>query len=95
MPPHEEGAIASLFDGYVSFGGYPPVVLSTDAEQKLQMLHEIFDTVIQRDKIERHRIRYTATFKVFINSLLSSVGRKAIFCEKGGEVGRVSGHEDW
>jgi predicted AAA+ superfamily ATPase len=57
MPPHEEGAIASLFDEYVSFGGYPPVVLSTDAEQKLQMLHEIFDTVIQRDMMERHRIR--------------------------------------
>jgi predicted AAA+ superfamily ATPase len=76
MPPQKVAALEHLFDEYVSYGGYPSVVLSADINQKIAILHEIFDTVIQRDIIEKYRIRQFSAFKIFINSLLGSVGRQ-------------------
>ncbi|MEM0117997.1 MAG: ATP-binding protein [Conexivisphaerales archaeon] len=76
MPPHQEAAIASSFDEYIAYGGYPSVVLSSNNDQRLLILQEIFETVIQRDIIEKYRIKNTSIFKLFINSLLGSVGRQ-------------------
>jgi len=76
MPPHKQAALEHLFDEYINYGGYPSVVFSEDVNQKLLILREIFDTVIQRDIIERQGIRQFSTFRIFINSLLGSVGRQ-------------------
>lgn len=76
MPLGQEGAIASFFDEYIAYGDYPSVVLPPSIDRKLLVLHEIFDTVVQRDIIERYRIRHTSGFRIFVNSLLGSVGRQ-------------------
>lgn len=48
---------------YISFGGFPQVVLEKKPAIKNQLLKELFDGIILRDVISRHKIRDTNLVK--------------------------------
>ena len=75
MQPSRVGELASLADEYLEFGGYPNVVLSKDALTRLTILHEIFESVVQRDIIEKEGVKRPRVLKVFMNAVLGSVQR--------------------
>ncbi len=75
MTPEKVGAVASLADEYVEYGGYPAVVLAEGAQLKLRIIQELFDTVIQRDMIERLRVRTPSALRAFVAAVLGSACR--------------------
>jgi len=48
----ERKVIESLFDEYLTFGGYPAVVTENDPEEKKVILKELFSSYLKRDTIE-------------------------------------------
>lgn len=60
-----------LFDEYLTFGALPAVVL-TPPEKKQELLQSYFQTVVQRDISERHRIDNDAALKTVLKLLLNS-----------------------
>jgi predicted AAA+ superfamily ATPase len=60
-----------LFDEYLSFGALPAVVLTVQ-EKKQELLQSYFQTVVQRDISERHRIDNDTALKTVLKLLLNS-----------------------
>lgn len=60
-----------LFDEYLTFGALPAVVLTTP-EKKQELLQSYFQTVVQRDISERHRIDNDVALKTVLKLLLNS-----------------------
>ena len=60
-----------LFDEYLTFGALPAVVL-TSQEKKQELLQSYFQTVVQRDMAERHKINNGTTLKILLKLLLNS-----------------------
>lgn len=75
MPPGRAGEIASLADEFVGLGGYPTVVLTDDKNLKLRIIQELYESVIQRDMVDRLGIRKRAVMKAFMNAALGSACR--------------------
>ena len=71
----EAGALASRFRDYLEHGGYPLVVEADTPELKKLILRELYETVLQRDVIEKHRIRKSPVLRAFINAMLGSACR--------------------
>ncbi len=65
------------YDGwneYVLYGGLPPVVLLSTAEQKIEFLKRLFDETYINDIVGRHKIRNKDEFEELINILSSGIG---------------------
>ena len=60
-----------FFDEYLTFGGLPAVVLITH-EKKQELLQSYFQTVVQRDITERHKIDNDAALRTLLKLLLNS-----------------------
>ncbi len=60
-----------LFDEYLTFGALPAVVLTTH-EKKQELLQSYFQTVVQRDIAERHKIDNDAALRTLLKLLLNS-----------------------
>lgn len=60
-----------LFDEYLTFGGLPAVVLTTQ-EKKQELLQSYFQTVVQRDIAERHKIDNDVALRTLLKLLLNS-----------------------
>ncbi|KKQ35408.1 MAG: hypothetical protein US51_C0006G0005, partial [Microgenomates group bacterium GW2011_GWA2_37_6] len=60
-----------LFDEYLIFGGLPAVVL-TPSEKKLELLQSYFQTVVQKDIAERHKIDNDTALKTLLKLVLNS-----------------------
>lgn len=75
MPPDREGEVAASCEEYLEFGGYPNVVLSEERHLKLRVLQELYESVIQRDIIEKQRVRRTSLLRAFMSAVLGSVCR--------------------
>lgn len=60
-----------LFDEYLNYGGLPAVVL-TAQEKKQELLQSYFQTVVQRDIAERHKIDNGTALKTLLKLLLNS-----------------------
>lgn len=60
-----------LFDEYLTFGSLPAVVLTTH-EKKQELLQSYFQTVVQRDIAERHKIDNDTALKTLLKLLLNS-----------------------
>jgi predicted AAA+ superfamily ATPase len=73
--PERVGTMASLADEYVEYGGYPAVVLAEGGVLKLRVLQELFDTVVQRDLIEKLRVRRPSLLRAFVIAVLGSASR--------------------
>jgi predicted AAA+ superfamily ATPase len=71
--------IKRLFDEYIKFGGLPEVVLS---ENKVEILQEYFDDIINRDIIFRYKIRKINSLielaKYYITNIASHITFRSI-----------------
>jgi predicted AAA+ superfamily ATPase len=59
------------FEEYLTFGALPAVVLSSP-EKKQELLQSYFQTVVQRDIAERHKIENDVALKTLLKLLLNS-----------------------
>lgn len=60
-----------LFDEYLTFGALPAVVL-TSQEKKQELLQSYFQTVVQKDIAERHKIDNDTALRTLLKLLLNS-----------------------
>jgi len=60
-----------LFDEYLTFGALPAVVL-TSQEKKQELLQSYFQTVVQRDIAERHKIDNDIALRTLLKLLLNA-----------------------
>ena len=82
MSPLSFAEFMSVYDGnkydgwkeYVLYGGLPPVVLLSTAEQKIEFLKRLFDETYINDIVGRHKIRNKDEFEELINILSSGIG---------------------
>jgi predicted AAA+ superfamily ATPase len=66
-------ALRELGD-YMTYGGFPEVVLLRDAGARVGTLREYVELMLMRDVVERHGIRNIALVRRLLNDLLSSIG---------------------
>ncbi len=65
-----ESLIRNYLREYLLNGGYPRVVLSND----VSLLKEYMDTIFYRDIIERYKVRDTISLRIFLRTILSTLG---------------------
>jgi hypothetical protein len=64
----------NLLDEYVTYGGYPEVVKTPDAETKKMILKNIYNTYIAREVIELLKIQDVFKFRKVVSVLGSQLG---------------------
>lgn len=64
----------SLLEEYLNFGGYPKVILSSTAEEKIQTLDEIYTSYLIKDITELLDINKSDKFKLLVNVLANQIG---------------------
>lgn len=69
--PSERARFLFLFNEYMQFGALPGVVL-TEKERKQELLQQYFQTVVQKDLLERYRITNKLALKVLLKVLVNS-----------------------
>ena len=67
--------VRNLFGEYVRFGGFPEVVLRQGDADKLLLLKQYFEDIIQRDIVARQDIRDVLTLQNLALYLLTNIGR--------------------
>jgi len=68
--------IINLYSEYLSFGGYPEIVLEKNKDEKLKILKTYFDLIIYKDLIDRYKIKNTKIIKWLINYFISSTTKE-------------------
>ncbi len=68
--------IINYLEEYLSFGGYPEVVLEKDKNEKMKIVKDYFDLVIYKDIVERYNLKNTRMIKWLMNSLVNSVTKE-------------------
>jgi predicted AAA+ superfamily ATPase len=66
---------ALLIKEFLTFGGFPDIVLESDPHVKRILLQEYFQVMILRDLVERFKIQQVYTLKYFLKRLLASAAR--------------------
>ncbi len=82
MEPLSFAEFMSVYEGnkydgwneYLLYGGLPPVVLLSTAEQKMELLRVLFSETYINDIVGRHRIRNKSEMEELIDILSSSIG---------------------
>ena len=64
----------SCFNSYIMYGGLPYLLSESDANNKVEYLKMICDTVVTKDIIERHGIRQSTLFEAVVDFLCSNIG---------------------
>jgi len=67
-------AIMNELGVYMTYGGFPEVVLLEDAGARVGTLREYVELMLMRDVVERHGIRNIALIRRLLSDLLSSMG---------------------
>jgi len=68
-----------LFKEYLTYGGFPEVVLTKEENKKLKLLREYFETILSRDLIERFRIANQTAFEIFMKFIINNFSRYLSF----------------
>ncbi len=66
----EKADIKNAIEDYLSYGGYPEVILYPDEREKI--ISEILETTIYKDVIEREKIRNIKAMNLLIKGLINS-----------------------
>jgi len=75
----KESEIKALLREYIRFGGFPEVVLTRDEEVKRTILLTYFDDIIEKDVVERYKIRKTEKLKMLAKFYLSNISSPTTF----------------
>ncbi|XES76314.1 MAG: ATP-binding protein [Candidatus Bathyarchaeia archaeon] len=97
MQAEDTGKVIGAFSEFLDFGGYPEVIKTENPVLKQTLLSDLYATVIQRDLIEKFKVRKAAVFRAFINSLFGSVCRNVSipalvnwFSSHGAKISKVT-----
>ena len=71
--PTNKGKLLKLLKKYISFGGFPEVVIN---ENKKDLLKSYVDTIFYKDVVERYNIRDIAGCEIFLRILMENFGKK-------------------
>jgi len=63
--------LLNLVDEYIKFGGLPEIVLA-NKENKLEIAHSYYNTVVRKDIIERNKIKNEEVLKALLSLLITS-----------------------
>lgn len=77
----------SLFKEYLSFGGYPRVVLEPTREGKLRFLDEIYQSYLEKDIAFWLKVEKTEEFGNLIKALSSQIGQTVNYSELSNTIG--------
>jgi|LGVE01.1.fsa_nt_gb predicted AAA+ superfamily ATPase len=66
-------ALRNLFNQYIRFGGFPQVVLTEEEKDKMQILKDYYTAVIEKDIIQRYRVRDIKKLKEFCLNLYANM----------------------
>lgn len=76
LSTESESKLKNYFEEYLSFGGYPEIVLEEEKEEKLKILKSYFDLIVYKDLIDRYKIKNTKIIKWLINYFMSSISKE-------------------
>ena len=68
------GKIMGYFFDYVVFGGYPKVVLSSSAKEKIDILNEIYSSYIEKDIVGFLKVKNPFAFAKLVSLLAAQAG---------------------
>ena len=66
-------ALRNLFNEYIRFGGFPQVVLTEEDKDRMQILKDYYTAVIEKDIIQRYKVRDIKKLKEFCLNLYANV----------------------
>ncbi|NJE25508.1 ATP-binding protein [Thermococcus sp. MV5] len=72
----KEAEVKALLREYLTWGGFPRVVLENEERIKEKILMEYLDMIVYKDIIERHNIRNLHVVKLLIRSLMRSFSKE-------------------
>lgn len=59
---------------FLNYGGFPRVVLENDKDQKIKILQEYYNTIVERDIIFRHKLKNERSVKELLLYLFANIG---------------------
>lgn len=71
----EQEKSLQLLEEYLSFGGYPKIVLEESLSEKMALMNEIFRSYIERDVDHLLRIRKSDDFSRLVKLMASQIGQ--------------------
>lgn len=77
----------ALFEEYLSFGGYPRVVVEDDLEKKNRVINEIYQSYLEKDLVYLLGLRKTPGLTFLVKILASSLGRLVNISELSNTLG--------
>lgn len=83
----EKDRAADLLTEYLSFGGYPRVVLETEAREKLRVMDEIYQGYLTRDISYLVKIEKLEAFSQLIKTLAGQAGKTINYSELATTLG--------
>lgn len=84
--------VASLFEDFILYGGYPMPALTEDREQRIVRLKEIHNTYIQKDIKDLAKIENIILFNKLVSYLAVQTGGLLNLNEIGNETGITRRH---
>lgn len=66
--------ISHLLLEYLNYGGFPRVVLEEEKEQKIKLLQEYYNTIVERDIILRHKLKNDRGVKELLLYVFGNIG---------------------
>ncbi|WP_449462620.1 ATP-binding protein [Tardisphaera miroshnichenkoae] len=70
------GEAMALVSAYLTYGGFPEVVLTREESTKLRLLSSYYDSIVFRDIVERYSVRDTSTLTALLRYAASSYGNQ-------------------
>jgi predicted AAA+ superfamily ATPase len=74
LSPGDRSRMLAYLREFMTYGGFPEVVLEDAEDSKLRILRELVDVMLMRDVIERHGLRNILALRTLLSRLISSMG---------------------
>jgi len=72
----ERSLLLNLLDEYLTYGGFPEIILEENKDNKFKIINEYFDLIIYRDIVDRYKIKNTQLIKWLIKSIITSFSKE-------------------
>jgi len=70
---HKDLDHKSLFNLYIAYGGFPVIQMFDQADQKIAILRDLYDSVVIRDIVQRHNLNNVDTLDKYMSYLLNTI----------------------
>ncbi|MEW6214917.1 MAG: ATP-binding protein, partial [Nitrospirota bacterium] len=81
----DQKRLLTLFKEYMTFGGYPRIVLSESKEEKRYLLHEIYSSYVEKDAVGFFEIKNKTAYNRLMKLLAAQIGQLI-------NIGELSAH---